>query len=107
METGSFWCLGGNSPVSSAYRNCCVWPAASSVFLAENGCKNADPQFVDAANGDFRLSSRRSPCFNAGVMEDWMAGAFDLAGGTRVFDGAPDIGCYEFFLPPGLMLIFR
>ena len=105
METELKWCLNeGKSP--DAYRNCCVWPEASSVFLAENGCVNANPRFVDAANGDFRLSMG-SPCKDAGILEGWMAGAFDLAGGKRVFNGVPDIGCYEFFLPPGFMLIFR
>ena len=91
---------------SDAYRNCCVWPEASSVFLAENGCKNANPMFVDAANGDFRIAMS-SPCVDAGIFESWMAGAFDLAGGKRVWGDKPDIGCYEFFLPPGFLLIFR
>jgi len=105
METELKWCLNeGKSP--DAYRNCCVWPEVPSVFLSENGCVNADPRFVDAANGDFRLSMG-SPCKDAGILEGWMAGAFDLAGGKRVFNGVPDIGCYEFFLPPGFMLIFR
>ena len=106
MESGSSWCLNVGTP-SDAYRNCCVWPAVADVFLAENGCKNKDPKFVDAANGDFRLS-QGSPCVGAGMMEDWMADAFDLAGENRVLNGVPDIGCYESpFLPPGFMLIFR
>ena len=91
---------------SDAYRNCCVWPEASSVFLAENGCKNADPKFVDAANGDFTLAVN-SPCKNAGILEGWMDGAFDLSGNARVFGDVPDIGCYELKYPRGMCVFLR
>ena len=93
METGSAWCLNVGTP-SDAYRNCCAWPEASSVFLAENGCVNADPKFADAAHGDFTLGGG-SPCRNAGVNEDWMVGAFDLLGRPRIVNSRVDIGCYE------------
>ena len=44
---------------------------------------------------------------NAGVLCDWMAGARDLADRPRVFGGAPDVGCYEFFGEPPTILILR
>ena len=107
LETGSYWCLNGNNtPDPSAYRNCCIWPALESVFLAENGCVNADPLFADAANGDFTLRPN-SPCRNAGVLEDWMADATDLVGSPRVSGKGVDIGCYELFVPSGLNIIVR
>jgi hypothetical protein len=95
METGSYWCLNGNATADpSAYRNCCMWPALTSVFLAENGCVNADPRFKDAAHGDFTLGGG-SPCRDTGVNEDWMVGAFDLLGRPRIVNSRVDIGCYE------------
>jgi hypothetical protein len=109
LETGSYWCLNGNNTAdSSAYHNCCLWQgdALDSVFLAENGCINADPLFADAANGDFTLQPG-SPCRNAGVVEDWMAGATDLAGSPRVSGRGVDMGCYELFTPSGLCVSFR
>ena len=101
METGSDWCLNVGTP-SDAYSYCCVWPEAPSVFLAGNGCVNADPKFSNAAAGDFSLA-HGSPCVNAGVTEAWMSGAFDLSGGKRVSGSSADIGCYELFIPPGLI----
>ena len=109
METGSYWCLNGNNTAdSSAYHNCCLWQgdALDSVFLAENGCINVDPLFVDAANGHF-TPQPNSPCRNAGVVEDWMTGATDLAGSKRVSGRGVDIGCYELFVPSGLCISFR
>lgn len=106
METGSAWCLNVGTP-SDAYRNCCAWPEASSVFLAENGCVNADPKFADAAHGDFTLT-KGSPCKNAGILESWMDCAFDLAGNARVYADIPDIGCYELNYPiPGMLIFVR
>ncbi len=104
LETATDWCLNVGTP-SDAYRNCCVWPEASSVFLAENGCVNADPKFADAAHGDFTLT-RSSPCKNAGILESWMDGALDLAGNARVCADIPDIGCYELNYSRTGMLIF-
>lgn len=97
LEAGKSWCLqdSDSKAVPSAYVNCCVWPAVEDVFLSANGCKNADPKFADAVNGDFTLRGS-SPCREAGLFESWMANAFDLSGNKRVEGDVPDIGCFEY-----------
>ena len=63
-------------------------------------------RFADVAKDDWRPQAK-SPLTNAGVLCDWMAGARDLAGRPRVFNGAPDIGCYEHFGDPPTILVLR
>ena len=51
-----------------------------------------------------------SVCRNAGINADWMVDAIDLSGNARIDakDGnVVDIGCYEFFATPGLMIFIR
>ena len=50
----------------------------------------ADPLFVNAASGDFKLQDN-SPCIDAGVVDK--APTVDITGATRVFE--PDLGAYE------------
>lgn len=45
----------------------------TDVSMVGEGCFVADPQFVDAANGDFRLRST-SPCWGMGLANPWIAG---------------------------------
>lgn len=62
---------------------------------SESGTIDADPRFVDAAHGNFRLAAD-SPLVDAGT--DAPAGgasAFDLDGGARVLGAHVDIGAYE------------
>ena len=96
----SSWTAGDN-----LYINCCGYPAVPR-FTAANGCIDADPKFVDPAHGDFSLQPG-SPCRNAGVKADWMAGATDLLGKNRICEDTVDIGCYEYKPIPGLMIFLR
>jgi len=72
-----------------SYTYCCTVPAPSG----EGNITNV-PSFVDAAAGDYRLRPE-SPCINAGLLQNWMVSGTDLAGDSRVQDGAVDIGCFE------------
>ena len=91
---------------ASCYQHCCIYPAVPDKFLAANGCVNADPLFADPDRGDFTLRPN-SPCRNVGLLEAWMEGATDLAGGPRVSGRGVDMGCYELFVPSGLNIIVR
>ena len=72
-------------------------------FMSADG----DPKFVNAAVGDYTLC-RTSPCANIGVPLDWMTGATDLRGKPRLSkDGEVDLGCYQFWCRPGLLLFVR
>ena len=64
-----------------------------------NGNIASDPLFVDAAAGNYRLPAGNSPAANAGVYQDWMAGATDLDGNARVRSGVVDMGAYEGLVP--------
>jgi hypothetical protein len=72
---------------------CCTTPAPDGP-----GNITADPMFMDAAAGDFRLHWS-SPCINAGTNMDWMAGALDADGRPRILAGTADMGAHEFSGP--------
>lgn len=116
-----------NRGVTSTATNCIIWGNNSndivnsnggdcvltyscieqSGYAGSNGNISSDPQFLDVANGDFRLSSA-SPCIDAG--NGSVAPELDYDGNTRYDDpdvantgtGDPvysDIGAYEYLLP--------
>ena len=70
--------------------------------ITENNCVHQDPQFVDAAGGDYHLKDT-SPCVDAGDNGSVPTGtAQDLDGNQRIVDGdndgtaTVDIGAYEY-----------
>jgi|GEM_PF-4082354 len=61
-----------------------------------NGNIDADPQFIDEANGNVKLQST-SPCIDAGNNASVPAGVTtDLVGRPRILDGTVDMGAFEF-----------
>jgi len=104
----NFYFSGGTASTGFSYVvNSCIAPtsalpfSAGGYYYANNIQSN--PYFVNKDSNDFRLS-RSSPCVNAGTNEDWMNGAVDLDGHSRIdrFSGMVDMGCYE-YLPQGFM----
>ena len=80
--------------------NCIVWGnyrndgTESNIYEATTAnCYTNDPGFVDAANGDYRLTDD-SPCIDAGE-NSYVAEDMDLAGRARIYNQTVDIGCYE------------
>lgn len=68
---------------------CCTTP-----LPAGSGNFTNDPQFVDAAAGNFHLRST-SPCINAGS-NSYVQGSVDVDGNPRIVGGTVDIGAYEY-----------
>lgn len=91
-----------------------------ACFTEGNGCANltmdelAKIGFVDADNDNYAITAS-SLARNKGENLDWMsddASCRDLAGKARVFKtiaegGVVDIGCYEYWCPPGMMFLIR
>lgn len=71
-----------------AYNN----PLTSVPGVTLSGNLTIDPEFVDLATGDVRLSAR-SPAINHGSAAN--APATDFAGNRRPIGSAPDVGAYE------------
>ena len=86
----------GQNPI---YDNSSVTGVSFSIVEGgESGTENidADPQFVNPENFDFRLTAS-SPAINAGTNDAFTNpdDATDLAGNERIIDGRVDIGAYE------------
>ncbi len=71
--------------------NCCT----GGGVRPGSGNLSADPLFVDAPNGDYRLNVL-SPCVNKGnAAYGTGANGTDYAGARRVYGGQVDMGAYE------------
>ena len=75
-----------------AFTNCCL----TNAGVKGTGNITNAPQFAGFAAGDFRLAAG-SPGVDAGLNQDWMAGAADVAGRPRLdrLVRIVDMGCYE------------
>ncbi len=113
---GLNWCEGtirnsivwGNSTPQLGYRcdatYCCVQGgvvgqgniSANPLFADPDGPDNKPETYND---NDYRLQAG-SPCIDAGLNQDWMWSAVDLAGNPRITNGTVDIGAYEFLRAP-------
>ena len=93
----------GNTGTASDTINVAVadddcWAAISysccpELPVGSNGNLPVDPQFTDAASGDYTLQET-SLCINRGCDTD---AELDFAGNPRKYNGSrPDMGCYEF-----------
>ena len=93
----------------STLNNCCAWPSNESAFKGENNCLNVNPQFVDAAGGNYRLA-KSSPCRRKGAVAGWMADAVDLDGNPRLGGlnhDMVDMGAWQIQSKVGLTLYLR
>ena len=77
---------------------CCVDNTGYSGWagnITENNCIHQEPQFVNAANGDYHLKDT-SPCIDAGDNTLVPSGVDkDLDGKPRIVNATVDIGAYE------------
>lgn len=70
-----------------------------------DGNLDAEPQFADSGNGDYRLSAG-SPCVDAGDNDSVPPDVCDIDGNARIYDGdgdgeaVVDMGAYELGLLP-------
>ena len=88
----------GNSPgnhSSSTFNYSCTTPDPGGTGNITN-----NPQFVDAASGDYRLVAG-SPCIDAGN-NSYVQGTTDLDGNPRIIGSNVDMGAYEAY--QGLMI---
>ncbi len=65
------------------------------ILIDASNLDGVDPQFVDAANGDFHLLAD-SPLIDAGNNDAPHLPDEDFDGRTRIQDGQVDIGAYEY-----------
>jgi hypothetical protein len=68
--------------------------ALQGTVLASHNLQDVDPQFVDPAADDYRLSFG-SPAVDAGDNGAPFLGTLDVYGGTRIANGVVDVGADE------------
>ena len=65
---------------------------------------DAEPSFLDAPAGDFRLAID-SPCIDTGVNTDIAESDSDLGGRARLFNERVDMGAYEVVIEPASLAV--
>ena len=102
---------GVNNAATDAELAACFVNCAAPVALNDTCLTTEAPLFVDAANGDYRLTAE-SPLLNVGYNTSSVEGIglFDLIGSPR-FVRRVDIGCFEYREPKferkGSLLLVR
>jgi len=86
----------GAAAPAYTYAYCCSSPRPPG-----DGNRDQNPEFEDAASGDYRLKLS-SPCVDTGINYEGALDTFDLAGNPRVLNGLPDIGAFEIAFRTGL-----
>ena len=90
---------GNSAPYGSGCYDCHVFNSAfvsqstGACGTYEHNVNATAYAFIDAANGDYRLSAGSS-CIDAGDSSK-VAETTDLAGNPRIVGAAVDVGCYE------------
>ena len=89
-----------DASASCTLNYCCVdntgYGGQTGNIYDTNNCIFVDPQFVDAANGDYHLKNT-SPCIDAGDNSYVPSGVTtDLDGNPRIVNGTVDMGAYEY-----------
>ena len=83
-----------NSSAIAHNNNLTFGGTGTPYFTGNQNITGLDPQFVDAANGDFRLSDT-SPALNAGSSSPGQFTAKDILSVDRPQGSGVDIGAYE------------
>ena len=89
--------FGDPNNFASSFTNSCTSPDPGGFDNTTN-----DPEFVDFANGDYRLQPG-SPCIDTGA-NAFITATTDLDGNPRVVNGTVDMGAYEFQQAPWFLL---
>ena len=92
-------------PQTFYWSYCCFGKTGSVGTVVGEGNTTGNPVFVDETNGNYRLASARSSCFNAGYYLAGMSNSVDLDGNPRIRNTQVDIGAYEIWIKSGT--IFR
>ncbi|MCL1857295.1 MAG: hypothetical protein FWF84_06645, partial [Kiritimatiellaeota bacterium] len=96
VNNGIVWGNASRSGATDNYVNGSVFNHSCTAPLPGGdgeGNVSADPKFVDAESGDFRLQSD-SPCIGKGD-NAYVAWEFDLGESPRICGGTVDMGAYE------------